>query len=133
MVGPPTSSPRRPLLSLPHGRVLCQGVACVESRQKQPAPAVEASPLEEVHPQECPHRSQRDVDHAAPLAGRVHLATRQIRVGTQSASQAEKLAKKLAAVAGVTEAIVIAEEGIAYLKVNARTLDKKALESFSVS
>jgi MFS family permease len=61
------------------------------------------------------------------------LASRQIRVGAQSAPQAEKLARKLAAVPGVAEAIVIAEEGIAYLKVDPRTLDKKTLESFSVS
>ena len=61
------------------------------------------------------------------------LTTRQLRVGAQSAPQAEKLARKLAAVPGVVEAIVIAEEGIAYLKVDARKLDKKMLESFSVS
>jgi predicted MFS family arabinose efflux permease len=61
------------------------------------------------------------------------LATRQIRVGAQSAPQAEKLARKLAAVPGVAEAIVIAEEGIAYLKVDPGKLDKQQLESFSVS
>jgi MFS family permease len=61
------------------------------------------------------------------------LSTRQIHVGAQSAPQAEKLAMKLAAVPGVAEAIVIAEEGVAYLKVDPRTLDKKTLESFSVS
>ena len=61
------------------------------------------------------------------------LTTHQMRVKVQTAPQAEKLARKLAAVPGVAEAIVIAEEGIAYLKVDARTLDKKALESFSVS
>ena len=61
------------------------------------------------------------------------LTTRQIRVGAQSTPQAEKLARKLAAVPGVAEAIVIAEEGIAYLKVDPSALDKKRLESFSVS
>ena len=61
------------------------------------------------------------------------LTTHQLRVDVQTAPQAEKLARKLAAVPGVAEAIVIAEEGIAYLKVDARALDKKALESFSVS
>jgi MFS family permease len=61
------------------------------------------------------------------------LASRQIHVGAQSAPQAEKLARKLAAVPGVAEAIVIAEEGIAYLKVDPGVLDKKRLESFSVS
>ena len=61
------------------------------------------------------------------------LTTQQLRVGVKTAPQAEKLAKKLTAVPGVAEVIVIAEEGIAYLKVDPRTLDKKALESFSVS
>jgi MFS family permease len=61
------------------------------------------------------------------------LSTRQIHVGAQSAPQAEQLAMQLSAVPGVAEAIVIAEEGIAYLKVDPRTLDKKTLESFSVS
>jgi len=61
------------------------------------------------------------------------LATHQLRVNVQTASQAEKLAKKLSQVPGVAEAIVIAEEGIAYLKVDARAFDKKTLESFSVS
>ena len=61
------------------------------------------------------------------------LATHQLRVSVQTAPQAEKLARKLAVVPGVAEVIVIAEEGIAYLKVDPRTLDKKTLESFSVS
>jgi MFS family permease len=61
------------------------------------------------------------------------LTSQQIHVGAQSPTQAEKLARKLAAVPGVAEAIVIAEEGIAYLKVDTRALDKKRLESFSVS
>ena len=60
------------------------------------------------------------------------LATREIRIGTQTPPQAEKLAKKLAAVPGVAEAIVIAEEGIAYLKVDAGALDERALSKFSV-
>jgi len=61
------------------------------------------------------------------------LTTHQLHVKVQSTPQAESLARKLAAVPGVAEAIVIAEEGIAYLKVDTRTLDKKALESFSIS
>ncbi len=61
------------------------------------------------------------------------LATRELRVGVQSKDQAEKLARKLTTVPGVAEAIVIAEEGIAYLKVDPHALDKKRLESFSVS
>jgi predicted MFS family arabinose efflux permease len=61
------------------------------------------------------------------------LASRQIRIDAQSAHEAETLARKLTAVPGVAEAIVIAEEGIAYLKVDPRVLDPKRLEAFSVS
>ena len=61
------------------------------------------------------------------------LASHQLRVKVQTASQAEKLAKKLSQLPGVAEAVVIAEEGIAYLRVDPRAFDKKLLESFSVS
>ena len=61
------------------------------------------------------------------------LSSRQLRVGVQDAAQAAKLARKLARIPGVTEAIVIAEEGVAYLKVDPHALDKKLLESFSVT
>ncbi len=61
------------------------------------------------------------------------LASHQIRVVVRTTQQAERLATKLAAVPGVAEAIVIAEEGVAYLKVDPRTLDKKRLQSFSAS
>ena len=61
------------------------------------------------------------------------LASKQLNVGAQSVPQAEKLARKLAAVPGVAEAIVIAEEGVAYLKVDPNALDHKRLQSFSVS
>jgi len=61
------------------------------------------------------------------------LASRQIRVRAGNAQEADRLARELAAVPGVTEAIVIAEEGIAYLKVDPRMLDKRRLEAFSVS
>ncbi|MBI5611694.1 MAG: MFS transporter [Gammaproteobacteria bacterium] len=59
------------------------------------------------------------------------LVTRELRIGTQTPAQAEKLAKKLAAVPGVAEAIVIAEEGIAYLKVDTHALDERALSKVS--
>lgn len=61
------------------------------------------------------------------------LVTRELRIGAKTPAQAEKLAKKLAAVPGVAEAIVIAEEGIAYLKVDAGALDERALSKFSAA
>ena len=61
------------------------------------------------------------------------LTSRQLHVGGQTPREAEKLAKKLAAIRGVAEAVVMAEEGVAYLKVDNNTLDKKRLEAFSIS
>jgi hypothetical protein len=40
---------------------------------------------------------------------------------------------KLTAVRGVAEAVVIAEEGMAYLKVERHALDEAALRRFSVA
>ncbi len=59
------------------------------------------------------------------------VATRLLRVGRQQPAQAQALARELSMIAGVAEAIVIAEEGVAYLKVDDRSLDEKALEKFS--
>jgi MFS family permease len=44
-----------------------------------------------------------------------------------SAQRARRLEEQLAAVSGVTEATVMAEEGVAYLKVDSRRLDESAL------
>ncbi len=59
--------------------------------------------------------------------------TRLLRVGRSAPEQARALAGRLSAVPGVMEAIVIAEEGIAYLKVDRRTLDEERLREFSSS
>jgi MFS family permease len=61
------------------------------------------------------------------------LASHQIRVGNQSPRQAASLAERLGRVPGVAEAVVVAEEGMAYLKIDARVLDKKHLEQFGSS
>ena len=61
------------------------------------------------------------------------LASRQLRVGEQTPSAAEHLARKLSGIPGVAEAIVIAEEGVAYLKIDRHLLDEKSLEQFAVS
>ncbi len=44
-----------------------------------------------------------------------------------SAEEARRLEKKLSEVMGVTEAMVIVEEGVAYIKVDSRRLDERAL------
>ncbi|OGI37796.1 MAG: MFS transporter [Candidatus Muproteobacteria bacterium RBG_16_64_10] len=61
------------------------------------------------------------------------LVTREIRIQARTPAQAEKIAKRLAAVPGVAEAIVIAEEGIAYLKVDTHALDERALREVSAA
>ncbi len=61
------------------------------------------------------------------------LTTRELHVGIRSPSQAQRLARQLAAIPGVAEAIVIAEEGVAYLKLDHHRLDKAALERLVAS
>ncbi len=61
------------------------------------------------------------------------VVTRIVRVGRQSQRAAQALARELRAVRGVAEAIVIAEEGVAYLKVDAHGLDEEALERFNTA
>ena len=56
------------------------------------------------------------------------LDTRLVRVGETDREPAEALARRLSAVPGVEEAIVVAEEGVAYLKVDRRTLDDAKLQ-----
>jgi hypothetical protein len=52
-------------------------------------------------------------------------------VGEVSEEEAHHLSQQLAAVAGVAEAVVIAEEGVAYLKVDQHILDEAALHELS--
>ena len=59
--------------------------------------------------------------------------TRELRVGRQGPLQAQSLAQKLEAVAGVAEAVVIADEGVAYLKVDMSNLDEDALHRFTAA
>jgi MFS family permease len=54
------------------------------------------------------------------------IKTRMFRVGTMPADQAALLKTKLAAVAGVVEAVVLAEEGVAMLKVSLQGWDEAA-------
>ena len=56
-----------------------------------------------------------------------------LNVGVMDDQQAEQTANKLSAITGVVEAMVIAAEGVAYLKVDLQELDLDALNVFSVS
>jgi hypothetical protein len=59
-----------------------------------------------------------------------YVATRLIHVGRRQPHEAKTLSQELTAICGVTEAIVIAEEGVAYLKVDTHALDEGALDKF---
>jgi MFS family permease len=50
-----------------------------------------------------------------------------------SSEEARRVQADIAAVPGVVEALVVAEEAVAFLKVDPRTFDKSRLDSFSVS
>ncbi|MDZ7661295.1 MFS transporter [Thiohalophilus sp.] len=56
-----------------------------------------------------------------------------LNVGNLDEQQAEELVRKLSAVPGVIEAIIVAEEGVAYLKVDKPKLDQTALFAYSVT
>lgn len=61
------------------------------------------------------------------------LSTRLIKVAVADSKAATDMASQITRVAGVAEAVVIAEEGIAYLKVDPDTLDEQALGALAVS
>jgi len=54
-------------------------------------------------------------------------------ISARSNDDARRLEQRLAAVLGVVEVVVLAEEGAAYLKVNAHTLDEQALRQVLAS
>ena len=62
-----------------------------------------------------------------PLALSTHL----LNVGAVDENAVDELTGRLLRVAGVTEAVVIVEDGIAYLKVDRKALDREALRAFS--
>jgi hypothetical protein len=62
-----------------------------------------------------------------PLALSTHL----LNLGEVSEQKAQDLTARLLKVAGVADAVVVAEDGIAYLKVDRRHLDREALRAFS--
>lgn len=61
-----------------------------------------------------------------------YLGTFMLNVGVMEEVRAKSLGVELLQVAGVEEAVVSAEEGVAYLKVDSQKLDSDALERYSV-
>ncbi len=70
---------------------------------------------------------------ASGMRSPTSLSSMLLRVGLVSEQEALAVAGRLAAVAGVAEAVVVAEEGVAYLKVDRRVLDPEALGEFSAA
>ena len=62
-----------------------------------------------------------------------YLASHLLRVGVMDEQRAKILAQKLTAIRGVAEAVVIGDEGVAYLKVDKHALDEPALAEIAVS
>lgn len=60
-----------------------------------------------------------------------YVSNQMINVGIVDVARARQLATEFLTIPGVVEAVVIAEDGIAYLKVDRQKLDEKALKSFS--
>jgi hypothetical protein len=70
---------------------------------------------------------------AAGMRSPRHLSSYLLNIGMMSEAEASRLAQRLAQVPGVAEAVVIAAEGVAYLKVDRRMLDETALQAFSTA
>ncbi|MDH5648394.1 MAG: MFS transporter [Gammaproteobacteria bacterium] len=61
------------------------------------------------------------------------LSTRTVTVGRQAPEKAEEIAKRLSTLPGVTEAVVNADEGVAYLTVDDSVFEPAELEDYSVT
>lgn len=61
-----------------------------------------------------------------------YLSSELVNVGEVDKEQARSLVMKLTAIRGVAEAVVIPEDGIAYLKVDKKALDREALLDYSI-
>jgi MFS family permease len=70
---------------------------------------------------------------AATMKHPRYLGSHLLNVGRVNEAEARNLALRLTAVRGVAEAVVIASEGVAYLKVDKHALDTVALSEFSAS
>jgi hypothetical protein len=62
-----------------------------------------------------------------------YLSTRLVPIGERAASDAERIAAMLRQVPGVAEAVVIAEEKLAYLKVDSKSFDAAKAESLAAA
>ncbi len=70
---------------------------------------------------------------AATMRSPRHLTSHMIHVGEISTGDADSLAERLIKIPGVAEAVVIAEEEAAYLKVDRHTFNEEALFQFTAN
>jgi MFS family permease len=70
---------------------------------------------------------------AAGMRNPPPLSTHLLKLGRVTDAQAEAAAARLKTVRGVAEAVVVAEDGVAYLKVDRRILDRDALRAISTA
>jgi MFS family permease len=70
---------------------------------------------------------------AAGMRTPKHLSSLLLHVGALGEDEARDLSQRLAGIPGVAEAVVLGEDGVAYLKVNRRELDEDALRAYSVA
>ena len=68
---------------------------------------------------------------AATMAQPSYLTTRLMPITQAKAGDAEGLAARLRQVRGVAEAVVVTEENLAYLKVDAKTFDAAMAEQLT--
>ncbi|WP_455210126.1 MFS transporter [Kaarinaea lacus] len=70
---------------------------------------------------------------AATMQSPRYLSSHLIKVGPVDEKRAKQLVGELTRVTGVAEAIVVVDDGIAYLKVDLHALDREALKQFSAA
>ncbi len=70
---------------------------------------------------------------AAGMSNPCYLSSQLLNVGRLDEQEAQRLASRLGDIPGVAEAVVVAEDGIAYLKVDKNSLDQASLNDFSVA
>jgi len=70
---------------------------------------------------------------AATMQSPRYLSSHLIKVGPVDEKRARQLVAELTRVTGVAEAIVVIDDGVAYLKVDLHALDREALKQFSAA
>lgn len=70
---------------------------------------------------------------AATMQSPRYLSSHLINVGQVDEKRARQLVAELTRVTGVAEAVVVVEDGIAYMKVDLHALDREALKQYSVA